>query len=178
MIKQMAVKLLLACGLIISSAAAISAPDSDIAALLNQRLSYMKDVAGYKASHHLPIEDLQQEARVLADSLSLAEKSGLNGHSVQPFIQIQMDVAKAIQYRYRADWLSVPENNWQPEPLAQVRAKISALNITILSAIRAQLSQPFTDKAAFIGALQHSLLKESDKESLWYGLTQITLNQQ
>ena len=86
MIKQMAVKLLLACGLIISSAAAISAPDSDIAALLNQRLSYMKDVAGYKASHHLPIEDLQQEARVLADSLSLAEKSGLNGHSVQPLI--------------------------------------------------------------------------------------------
>ncbi|MGL4604890.1 MAG: chorismate mutase [Iodobacter sp.] len=173
-------KLLLACGLIFFSTTAISAPDSDIAALLNQRLSYMKDVAGYKASHHLPIEDLQQETRVLADSSGLAEKSGLNGYSVQPFIQIQMDVAKAIQYRYRADWLSVPENNWQPEPLAQVRAKISALNASIQLAVSARLrkGEPFTDKAAFIGMLQHPQLKESDKERLWYGLTQITLNQQ
>ena len=31
------------------------------ARLVNERLSYMKDVAGYKAEQHLPIEDLTQE---------------------------------------------------------------------------------------------------------------------
>ncbi|MEG2042739.1 MAG: chorismate mutase, partial [Hafnia sp.] len=32
-------------------------PSEEIASLINQRLSYMKDVAGYKADHHLAIED-------------------------------------------------------------------------------------------------------------------------
>lgn len=33
------------------------------ARLINERLSYMKDVAGYKAEQHLPIEDLTQERK-------------------------------------------------------------------------------------------------------------------
>lgn len=44
----------------------------------------------------------------------------------------QMDVAKAIQYRYRADWLSSPETNWKPQDLSEVRVKISALNTELL----------------------------------------------
>ncbi len=33
------------------------------ARLVNERLAYMKDVAGYKAEQHLPIEDLTQEKK-------------------------------------------------------------------------------------------------------------------
>ncbi len=43
-----------------------------------------------------------------------------------------MNVAKAIQYRYRADWLSSPETNWKPQDLSEVRLKISSLNTELL----------------------------------------------
>lgn len=102
------------------------------ARLVNERLSYMKDVAGYKAEQHLPIEDLAQEKKVLDQSLSEAESFGLNSETVKPFIVAQMDVAKAIQYRYRADWLSSPETNWKPQDLSEVRLKISSLNTELL----------------------------------------------
>ena len=92
----------------------------------------MKDVAGYKAEQHLPIEDLTQEKKVLDQSLSEAESFGLNSETVKPFIVTQMNVAKAIQYRYRADWLSSPESNWKPQDLAEVRLKISSLNTELL----------------------------------------------
>lgn len=46
------------------------------ARLINERLSYMKDVAGYKAEQHLPIEDLTQEKKVLDQSVSEAESFG------------------------------------------------------------------------------------------------------
>ncbi len=102
------------------------------ARLVNERLSYMKDVAGYKAEQHLPIEDLAQEKKVLDQSISEAESFGLNSETVKPFIVTQMNVAKAIQYRYRADWLSSPETNWKPQDLSEVRLKISSLNTELL----------------------------------------------
>lgn len=108
--KTSAKLLLLWTGLFFSvTTLAMPTQSADVASLINQRLSHMKDVAGYKAQHHLAIEDLPQEAKVLANSVAEAEKLGLDGESVKPFIQAQMDAAKAIQYRYRADWLSSPE---------------------------------------------------------------------
>ncbi len=80
-----------------------------VASLINQRLSYMKDVAGSKEKNHLAIEDLFQEEKVLSKAELEAEKLGLDGKSVKFFMQAQIDAAKAIQYRYRADWLSIPE---------------------------------------------------------------------
>lgn len=175
--KKVSVSLLLASLLFSASVMATSAPHSDVASLMDQRLSYMKNVAGYKASNHLAIEDLAQEARVLSASVAEAETLGLNGHSVKPLIQAQMDAAKAIQYRYRADWLSVPEEGWQPEPLQQVRSKISVLNTEILTAISARLTEGdlFTDKNAFMNTLQQTHLKDSDKQRLWDSLQQVTL---
>ncbi|MBS0883499.1 chorismate mutase [Pantoea sp. JGM49] len=161
------------------SATALAAPviDSDVASLINQRLSYMKDVAGYKAANHLAIEDLPQEEKVLASAVLQAEKLGLAGESVKPFVQAQMDAAKAIQYRYRADWLSTPEQGWQPLPLDQVRSKINVLSASILSGIRAQLAQgkPFTDKAAFLHTLDQANLEQGDKTRLWEALQKISL---
>ncbi|MCX8956644.1 chorismate mutase [Erwinia psidii] len=177
---KMTLSMLLSAGLFISaSAMAASTAKDDIALLINQRLSYMKDVAGYKAKNHLAIEDLTQEGKVLSGSVAIAEKLGLNGGSVKPFIQAQMDAAKAIQYRYRADWLSETENGWQPAPLDQVRAKISALNTDILTDISANLKQgvKFTDKNAFMQAINQPNLKPADKERLWRSLGRITLNQ-
>ncbi|EXU77332.1 chorismate mutase [Erwinia papayae] len=161
------------------SVAAMAAPASndEVVSLINQRLSYMKDVAGYKANNHLAIEDLSQESKVLSASVSEAEKLGLDGESVKPFIQAQMDAAKAIQYRYRADWLSTVETGWQPQPLDQVRSKISLLSTRILSGIGTRLSrgERFNDKKAFMNSLNQKHLNASDKARLWQTLGQITL---
>ncbi|CDH24414.1 chorismate mutase [Xenorhabdus bovienii] len=175
---QLSGRLLLLAGLFFSATAmAMPTQNDEVASLINQRLSYMKDVAGYKANNHLAIEDLRQEAKVLSSSVLEAEKLGLDGESVKPFIQAQMDAAKAIQYRYRADWLSVPEKDWQPEPLEQVRSKISVLNTDILTDVSTRLTKGdlFTDKTAFTKVLDQTHLKNGDKERLWSLMKQITL---
>lgn len=148
------------------------------ARLVNERLSYMKDVAGYKAEQHLPIEDLTQEKKVLEQSLSEAESFGLNSETVKPFIVTQMNVAKAIQYRYRADWLSSPETNWKPQDLAEVRLKISTLNTELLKNIADELKKN-NNKAphgcSYMWPVQHSQLKDADKKALCETLNKIKL---
>ncbi|CAM0682048.1 putative chorismate mutase [Acinetobacter baumannii 25493_8] len=150
------------------------------ARLINERLSYMKDVAGYKAEQHLPIEDLTQEKKVLDQSLSEADAFGLNSETVKPFIVAQMDVAKAIQYRYRADWLSNPETNWKPQDLSEVRVKISALNTELLKNIAYELKKN-NNKAphgcSYMWPVQHPQLKEADKRALCVTLNKIKLKQ-
>lgn len=150
------------------------------ARLVNERLSYMKDVAGYKAEQHLPIEDLTQEKKVLDQSLSEAESFGLNSETVKPFIMTQMNVAKAIQYRYRADWLSSPESNWKPQDLAEVRLKISSLNTELLKNIAVELKRN-NNKAphgcSYMWPVQHLQLKEADKKALCMTLNKIKLRE-
>lgn len=178
MLSKVSVGLLLMAGLFFSAITmAMPAKNDEAGSLINERLSYMKDVAGYKANNHLAIEDLPQEAKVLKSAVVQAEQLGLDGESVKPFIQAQMDVAKAIQYRYRADWLSVPLQDWQPEPLEQVRSKISVLSTAILSSVSSKLKtgSQFTDKAAFMSEFNQEHLKNSDKELLWDSLRSITL---
>ncbi|EQB99994.1 chorismate mutase [Photorhabdus temperata] len=150
-----------------------------VAQLINQRLSYMKDVAGYKAENHLPVEVMAQEDKVLAKSISEAESFGLSGESVRPFIIIQMDAAKAIQYRYRADWLSIPENGWQPKPLDDVRIKISGLSTEILQQIAILLKDgekiDASDKEMFMANIQQHNLKDSDKQQIFAALEKVKL---
>lgn len=150
------------------------------AGLVNERLSYMKDVAGYKAEQHLPIEDLTQEKKVLDQSLSEAESFGLNSETVKPFIVTQMNVAKAIQYRYRADWLSSPESNWKPQDLAEVRLKISSLNTELLKNIADELKRNHNKAphgCSYMWPVQHPQLKDADKKALCMTLNKIKLRE-
>lgn len=150
------------------------------ARLVNERLAYMKDVAGYKAEQHLPIEDLTQEKKVLDQSLSEAESFGLNSETVKPFIVSQMNVAKAIQYRYRADWLSSPESNWKPQDLAEVRLKISSLNTELLKSIADELKRNHNKaphSCSYMWPVQHPQLKDDDKKALCVALKKIKLRE-
>ena len=161
------------------SATAISASTPSIGNLINERLSLMKDVAGYKALHHQAIEDLQQEKKVLESATADADSLGLKGESVRPFIQAQMDAAKAIQYRYRADWLAAPETDWQPRPLQDVRTQIGQLSHRILQSVAARLKsgQPLTEQGqeAFMHAVQQKNLHEQDKHRIWETMKGISL---
>ncbi|WP_342322627.1 chorismate mutase [Kosakonia sp. BYX6] len=161
------------------SAAAASNTAPSIGSLVNERLSWMKDVAGYKALHHQAIEDLKQEKKVLESAVADAEALGIRGESVKPFIQAQMDAAKAIQYRYRADWLPAPEANWHPRPLDEVRYQISQLSDQILKTMAERLNAGARlterDKDEFINAIQQKNLHEQDKQRIWNAMKEITL---
>ncbi|AML58925.1 chorismate mutase [Serratia rubidaea] len=171
-------KICLMAGLLCSFSA-LADNSASIADVVNQRLALMKDVAGYKAQQHLPIEDLAQESKVLANTQAQAEKLGLEPQSVKPFIVAQMDAAKAIQYRYRADWLAQPETDWQPQPLEKVRPEIARLSDKILQRLAQRLRQgPIaeSERQAFIQAIQQVNLTAADKQRLFDALLMVKLN--
>ncbi|MEI9741265.1 chorismate mutase [Enterobacter ludwigii] len=111
----------------------------ELAATLNIRFEVMKDVAGYKAANHLPIEDLPREKNVLLKAEAAARDVMLDPQSIDAFVQTQMAVSKNIQYRYLDRWRLQPEKAWQPRPLAEVRAQILKLDNTILNLISRQI---------------------------------------
>lgn len=67
--------------------------------LINQRLSYMEDVALYKAQHGLAVEDKEREAIVIANTAQSAEMNGIEISSAETFFAAQIEVAKYIQWR-------------------------------------------------------------------------------
>ena len=80
----------------------------DLFNAINERLSYMEDVALFKAQQHLPIENIERENVVLDKAKMSAFKQGLDPDSIEGFFEAQISVAKAIQFRYRADLLFEP----------------------------------------------------------------------
>ncbi len=154
---------------------------STIFSLIDKRLSYMKDVAAYKALNHEAIEDIAREAVVLEKSKVQAEKLGLDPSSVMHFFEAQINAAKAIQYRYRADWLSVPlPSNYQPSDLkAEIRPALIELGNEILITVQRYLSsgKTFSRTALneFINSISTTQLTEADKRQLYEGLSEIRL---
>ncbi len=161
------------------SVTAMSTVMPSVGNLIDERLSYMKDVSGYKAQNHLAIEDLTQEKKVLEKAVADANSLGIEGRTVKHFVQAQMDAAKAIQYRYRADWLSAPEPGWQPRPLDQVRHKISQLSYSILQKVAKRLQSggrlSGTEQQSFMQDVRQRNLNEKDKQMIWSALNEVSL---
>lgn len=147
-----------------------------ISTALNERMQVMKAVAGYKAQHHLPVEDLPREQVVLENMLHNAQQEGLEPESVEPFIHALMNVSKAIQYRYRADWLSTPDSLQAVPDLAETRQQIQRLDTQLLTAISQRLmagTLADADKAWLLSQLAAPHLSEADKNSLVTSLSRI-----
>ena len=117
---------------------AINAHDSDIEELfllINERLSYMEHVALYKERNDSPTEDKEREAVVLMDAVETANELGLFGPSIESFFKAQISVAKAIQYRYRADWQS-ESPSFVPLNLQEtIRPKLTQIGKSIVDKI-------------------------------------------
>ena len=75
---------------------AIWAIDEQIASLFVERMEAARDIAAYKQEQGLPVEDVQQEARVLADRGALVEDDELRPFYLE-FLQHTMDVSKSWQ---------------------------------------------------------------------------------
>ena len=75
---------------------AIRAIDEQIASLFVERMEAARDIAAHKQELGLPVEDVQQEARVLADRGALVEDDELRPFYLE-FLQHTMDVSKNWQ---------------------------------------------------------------------------------
>ena len=146
---------------------------------INLRLSYMEDVALYKNNNNKAIEDKERELIVIKSASLLAEKEGLDQESVIAFFSAQISVAKAIQYRYRADLLSKPTDQ-EPRNLDSViRPALIKLgkdiNIEIARYLRDGGVFPQQEFQVFERTVNSRYLTRADKEMLFNALTKIRL---
>ncbi|AGA64009.1 Periplasmic chorismate mutase I precursor [Liberibacter crescens BT-1] len=151
-----------------------------VTSLISKRLSYMEKVARYKMQENQPIQDLVQEKKVLENSLALSKSLGIDSNSIKRFMITQINVAKSIQHRFFADWLSKPDLKTSNIPLKEIRSDISNINNNIIAEIANYLkSNKKIDeslKKDFFKAVQEKNLNEVDKEVLFSSLTEIKLN--
>ena len=155
----------------------INAHNSDIEELfllINERLSYMEHVALYKETTNSPTEDIEREAVVLMDAVEIANELGLFGPSIQSFFKAQISVAKAIQYRYRADWQS-ESPSFVPLNLQEtIRPKLSQIGKSIIDKIATlysngeQINEEHRD--LFYNSIDIENVKQQDKTRLFDSL--------
>ena len=87
---------------------------------------------------------------------------GLEPASVRPFIAAQMDAAKAIQYRYRADWLVLDGD----DPYLAAAPDASILNRWLFAGGKEQIRDVFVGGRQVIEQGRHALQQQSGAEFL------------
>lgn len=150
---------------------------AELFSTINQRLSYMEDVALYKAIHHLPIEDVEREKVVLEKSKSKAASVGLDPQRIEGFFQAQIAVAKAIQYRHRADFLSTPRTRLPRDLKKEVRPALIKLGGQLIQRMMGYIEehgaiQP-EDFDLFDKAITIRFVTPADKRLLFNALLQV-----
>ena len=149
--------------------------------LVNQRLSYMKDVAAHKWHNQLPIEDLQREQLVIENATSLAKERGLDQRASRAFFLAQIDAAKTVQRNWFAEWqqdsTSLPDS---PRRLNdEVRPALIRLGSQIIRQIELVLKsgshQP-AQSESFADAVQIEKLDAESKGKLFHALAQLSLD--
>lgn len=147
---------------------------------INERLGYMESVALYKAQNKLPVENLERENIVIADAVKAAELEGLNPDSIEEFFSAQIAVAKAIQYRYRAELLSTQNPSQAADLDDIVRPAISKLGKQIVTLLANCLKSTETIKATDIEYFNQSIntrfVTTLDKKMLFGALLKARLN--
>jgi chorismate mutase len=154
----------------------------EIFSLINERLSYMEDVAAYKLENGKPVEDTDREVIVLEKAKQSAMRAGLNPSSIENFFRTQIAAAKAIQYRYLADRVLAPESaRGTPRDLmTEVRPELIRLGDAIVHSIRDFLKagNQFSDAhlPEFLNAVDVPQLHREEKARLFRSLQEITLS--
>lgn len=144
---------------------------------INERLSYMEDVVLFKIKNHLPIEDIQRENVVIDNAKVFATEQGFDSEIVEDFFHAQISVAKAIQYRYRADLLSQPSFRQQRDLQKEVRPALIRLGNQIIEqmAVYCRNHGGFQEAQfdEFSGAITVRYVTEADKQLLFRALLRV-----
>ena len=171
-------------GTFIFSSTAHSAEDKlpySLFQAINERLGYMEDVALFKAQNHLPIEDIQREKIVLSDAKELAASHGLDPESMERFFIAQINAAKAIQYRYRAELLTRELPTRKVDLQSEIRPALSQLGSHIVALFAAQLQDQTLIaeeyRKQFMGTLQSRLLADTEREALFDAMLEVRSQQ-
>lgn len=148
--------------------------NADLFIAINARLSLMEAVALYKANNKIPVEDLLREQVVLADSQAQAARAGLNPESVEQFFEIQIAVAKAIQYRHLADWQSVPAEEEADDLQTVIRPALTELGDRIVSLLaeseKVDDGIAEADRALFHASIVVDHVSRADRDQLFDSL--------
>ena len=151
--------------------------------LINTRLSYMKDIAAFKAEKNINVYDGEREQSVLEKSKEQASQIGLDPESVMAFFTAQMNAAKVIQYRWLAEWQSEPLSvTYKPRDLTKdIRPALIVLGEEIIISIHAYLiaGHQFTPamEKQFIQSISTEQLSVADKKILFQSLCKIKLKE-
>lgn len=149
---------------------------------INERLGYMEDVALFKAQNHLAIEDIEREQIVIDKAKKSAADKGLDPDSVEAFFKAQISVAKAIQFRYRADLLSQPSSREPKDLKREIRPQLISLGNQIIRQMTMYLEAHGAFKpvgfADFDAALTVAYVTVSDKQFLFKALQTVKLSRQ
>jgi len=144
---------------------------------INTRLGYMQSVALYKVSNNLPVEDLPREQEVLKEAVDSAAKLGLDPNSVGTFFQVQMQLAKAIQFRYQTEIANRQNLPDAPDLMTDIRPKLDQLGMDINTLLlrRLQTDGPImeTDWNAFQHSINDPYLLEQEKQQLFDSLLSV-----
>lgn len=146
---------------------------------INERLSYMEDVALFKAQKSLPIENIEREKVVLDQAKISAHIKGLDPAHIEDFFNAQIAVAKAIQFRYRADLLSQPSVVKPKDLQKEVRPALLDLGDQIIKQIMAYIkthgSIDSTLFSEFDSSINIKYVTTSDKKLLFGALRKVKL---
>jgi len=138
-----AIAALLAALLLHSIDAAFAQSDGSAASLtrvfqlIGERLSLMKPVAHWKFVRDAEIEDMDREAVVLNAAVADALGVGIDGTSVRPFFQAQIDGAKDIQECWFARWRAgedLPEGE-PPDLVEDIRPQLLEIGSALLTGL-------------------------------------------
>lgn len=149
--------------------------------LINERLLEMEGVALYKAQNGLAVEDKLREKVVIAKAKESAEAAGLDPDSVVAFYQLQIQAAKAIQYRYLADWTFDLEASNRPAQnlVTEIRPALIALGDALVGAMKTFLEGKgcFREDqlTLFLDSITVEHLGEDEKRELFASMSDIDL---
>ena len=137
----------------------------------------------YKAVNHLPIEDMEREKVVLENSIENAVNQGLDSESVVEFFATQILVAKAIQYRTRAEFLSdkMEQETSSIDLNSVIRPQLLRLGGEIVEQMKTHLeihgSFMQDDRDLFYSHILVAYLTEKEKELIFQSILNIKLTE-
>lgn len=109
--------------------------ETELTALVVERLSLMQPVAAWKHANDAPIEDLAREAVVLQAAQEAAAAQGIDPDSVVEFFQAQIDAAKDIQRCWILRWdqgrTDLPDS--PPDLVADIRPDLLRLGDAVIA---------------------------------------------
>jgi chorismate mutase-like protein len=112
------------------------APARQVLSLTDDRLALMRGVMATKWAARTPIEDLAQEATVLAGARAAAAEHELQPDGVEGLFGQQILAAKEVQLGWGGAWLMHGFPADEPVPdLAAVRAELAAIGPEIVDAL-------------------------------------------